>query len=154
MELINDFNKINPKSFNFVKCRRIGIDIDFFSSIYGRIVFAGKTNYISKKNYRSNQEFEEFKDKNIINKKILVIAVNEPIEKCSEMFNNDPKLFLSETFNYEPDIVIFAMNHNNPKIKKSKTFYLKSKNVLFKDKNDENLLIYNFTLECFCNFQN
>ena len=152
MELIKKFNDVDPKKFKRVKCRRIGIQIEWFSSVHNRVIFAGTSQYISKKNYRSNKEFKTFKENNINNKKIYIVAIDETPEKIANVFKDDPSLFINEEFNYDPEIIIFSTNYNNFKIKKAKTFYMKSKHALFKHHN-EYLLIDNFTLECYCNFQ-
>ena len=148
------FNGSDPEKYKRVKCRRIGLDLKWFSQIYQRVILHGNTTYISNKNYRSNIEFNKFKNENQYRKTISVLLINEAmIEVYSKNFENDPALFIHKNFDCSSDICAFATSFNNFKIKKNKTFYTKAQNVLLKN-GDELLLVDNLTIECLCNFQN
>lgn len=151
MNVLNAFS-VPTETYTRVKCRRIGIKLDWFNCVYGRTILSGRTTYVSKKNYRSNKEFDKYKNENVENKRILVVLNKSSLEKTSIDFDNNPEYFMSSMFDYEYDIIVLGFASNNFKVKKSKTFYVKAPNVLYKNDN-EYLLVDNITLENACNFQ-
>jgi len=151
MDVLKVFS-LPTETYTRVKCRRIGIDIDWFNCVYGRTILSGKTTYISKKNYRSNIEFDKYKSDNVENKRVLVILNDSSLKKTSIDFDDNTEHFMYPMFDYEYDIIMLGFASNHFKVKKSKTFYVKAPNVLYKNDN-EYLLVDNITLENACNFQ-
>lgn len=148
MNYLKKFGEIDPVQVQRVKCRRIGLEIEWFSIIHGRVLLCGKTTYMSKKNYRSNDDFNKFKHDNPMSERTLVILTNE--KPYGTTFEN-PDDFMSNKFNYgDPNLIIYAPLFNKFKLRKSKTFYVKARNAMVLD---SNILVDNFTLECSCNFQ-
>ena len=130
------------------------MSLEWFSCVYGRTILSGTTDYISKKNYRSNVEFQNFKKTNLTEKKLLVVLLNRDVENVSQSFHDLPSLFMSQNFDYDADIIALAFYSKSFKVKKGKTFYVKSSHVLYKENTEKHMLLDNLTLECACNFQN
>lgn len=148
MDYLKKFSDIDPTSVQHVKCRRVGLEIEWFSIIHGRVVLCGTATYISKKNYRSNEDFHKYKTENPISERTLVILTNGT--NYNTHFKN-PDDFMSDKFNYgNPSLIIYASSFNNFKLRKSKTFYVKARNAMVLEKK---IVVDNFTLECSCNFQ-
>lgn len=150
MEVLNSL-LVPSKQYTRVKCRRIGIEVDWFNCVYGRTILSGKTTYVSKKNYRSNKEFDRYKADNKTQKKILVVITRSSDLKSSYDFKDNPDFFMNPNFGYDHDIIIFGFAGNNFKVKKSKIFYVKGSKVLYKD-DEGHLLVDNLTLENSCTF--
>lgn len=148
MEFLSKFMDVPPEFYKRVRCRRIGLDVEWFSCVKGRHVFCGTGTYISNKNYRSNKEFDQFKAENPITRRVLVVTVPcVDIQYVATLFGEN---FLHQKFDYgDVDLVVFALNNSNFKVKKSKTFYVKSSMALVKDNNDH-LLVDNLTFEMNC----
>lgn len=151
MEALKTFS-VPSETYQRVKCRRIGIELDWFNCVYGRTILSGRTTYISKKNYRSNKEFDKYKKENKEEKRILVVLNKSSISKTALDFEDNPSYFMCPSFDYEYDIIVLGFDSNNFKVKKSKTFYVKAPNVLYKN-GSEHLLVDNITLENACIFQ-
>ena len=156
MNLLKDFENIDINKFIPLKFRKIYLNLEFFNVLKNRSIFYGKVENFVDKNYRSNDEFDFFKKQKQIDENCLIIAINSSLEKISEEF--DDEIFLNNLYrkyNFKPKIIIYLDNYDKLKIKKSKKFYLKSKNALYKfDQRSEYLVIYEINIEFFCNFQN
>lgn len=150
MDVLNVFS-VPTEKYTRVKCRRIGVELDWFNCVYGRSILSGKTTYVSKKNYRSNKEFDTYKSNNGLKKKILIVLSRFHPEKSKVDFQDNPDYFMSPNFEYDYDVIIFGFGGNNFKVKKAKTFYVKASKVLYKEEG-KFLLVDNLTLETVCTF--
>lgn len=140
----------DAEQFNRVRCRRVGVSIESFSIVKGRVILYGKTNYISKKNYRSNREFESYKKNNLLVKSITILLAN-PAEINLSFFSDSLDIFTCDF--PKTDIVVIALKFNKFKLKKAKTFFVKIQSANWYEENNERLHVDTVTLECLCNLQ-
>jgi hypothetical protein len=156
MDLLGELVASGPENYERVRCRRFGLALEWFSSVLGRTIYCGEVCYESRKNFRSNAEFDEFKSANQISRRVLFVFLNRPVVDIVRVFGDDPGLFLSDNFDCSgADIVVFAFNHSDVKIRKSKVFFLKSKQVLMYDLIERRkLLVDKLTLQVSCRLSN
>ena len=129
------------RDYKRVRCRRLGLTLNWFSCVNGRSVYSGNISYESKKNFRSNLEFNTFKSNNKVNRKILLVLLSYPVSVLVKTFRNNKSLFLHPGFDYDgTEIVIFATNDSNTKVRKSKKFYIKAKNAVMVTLNFEKIV--------------
>lgn len=145
----------DTRDYKRVRCRRLGLTLDWFSCVKGRSVYSGNISYESKKNFRSNMEFDTFKNNNKVNRKILLVLISYPVSVLVNTFRNKKSIFLHPGFDYDgTEIVIFATNDSNTKVRKSKKFYIKAKNAVMVDfKLSRKLFVDNLTVEVSCMLQ-
>lgn len=61
MEFFSSFHDTLPADSSIPKnVKRIGIDIEYFSSVCGRTLLVGNVTYMSDKNFKSKQCFEDY----------------------------------------------------------------------------------------------
>jgi hypothetical protein len=133
-----------------VKCRRIGMSVDWFSSVGNRTILGGTVTYESNKNYRSNVEFGEFKERNVLQRKALVVLTSGSIQQIVKTFGTCERFF-SPAFDHNAPLQMVGFNTNKFKIRKSKNFFIKVKRLLLNDQTDRRqLLVDNATLEFSC----
>ena len=148
---LKTFDKKNEK-FLRVKSRRIGMELECFSNVHGRIFLKAKTAFISKKNFRSNKEFDVFKKKNPTNLSTKVLLVHKNFD--AKKFKNKRSQFLHKNItdtDAATPLVILACQFQKFKFKKNKVFFIKACNAMVSE-NDKLFLVDNLKLECKCTF--
>jgi hypothetical protein len=76
--------------------KQIGLEIDWFSNLYGRSILTGHVVYESEKNYRSKVMFNEFKIENKVSKPCTVILFEDDLdlELLCSTFGNFGNFFI------------------------------------------------------------
>lgn len=109
------------ENFKTIDIKEIGIELDWFSHVYGRTILVGTLTYESYKNYRCKKEFESKVLSNPLNiPTVIFIHDWDVANKGSiEKFKNPEKLFngcLDEISNIENKFVFCI---KRPKLKKN-----------------------------------
>ena len=87
MEFFNIFLEQSDNNFSLSPVKQFGFEIDEFSRVYGRIIMTGHIVYKPEKNYRSKKQFEEFKEKNMVDIPAVFMLFEEENHVISEMQN-------------------------------------------------------------------
>lgn len=159
-ELINK----DEKQFTKVLKRRYGLNIDWYSDTYGRILISGKITYEAERNFRCGETFDKYKIKDNINKTCLIVIICctdyspyvAPMEEIKDF-----KQFMAHQKFEKPDIFMIGKKIENPEIKskkknrkqrffRNKQFYIHTNEFIVNDKNqDVNLFVEErITFDC------
>lgn len=157
--MIEELFKLRDLSnFTSQRCKRWGVRINNFSNVLGVILIEGVMHYDSDKNTRSNSELKEYRDKNKINKKVLIYIIQHDDPRV--IYNNfgatnderelNMRRLMAVYEKFGPyDAVIYGKGAPNFKFARSKTFFIKLKNATFGDIGENrNVFVQNVTLEC------
>ena len=102
MDFFKGFTDVPTTDLRFSDVKELGMDLEWFSHIFGTTILYGKLNYKSFKNYRCKKEFEL----NVLSKKLdipTVIFIHDwydgddySLKKSLEVFKNPKNLFIGQ----------------------------------------------------------
>lgn len=72
---LNEVLDMNDKDFVKVAKRRYGLDIDWYSDTYGRIIISGNIKYEAERNFRCGENFDKYKSEQNKNIKCLIVII-------------------------------------------------------------------------------
>lgn len=163
MDFFDDFLVPPPTDFSLSTMKQVGFEIDEFSRVYGRMLLTGHVIYKAGKNYRSKQQFEEFKVNNTINIPSTIVLFEESNDVLSN-FKNINNMFINKydtiMAKYNTIKMFGYVKAPRPrkngklgrsyKIQRKERFIIPVVNLLYKDDNNLN---YCSPLSIHCTFR-
>lgn len=95
MEFFNLFLEKDATEFELSQIKQFGLEIDYFSRVYGRMLMVGHVVYKTNKNYRSKQQFETFRANNTISIPTIIMLFEESDHVIANMESID-NLFINK----------------------------------------------------------
>ena len=148
----------------FVPCKRktIGLEIDRFSDVLGRILIEGRVTYMSDKSFRSNKAFDRFKEENQLSKTVFLCLTCKGSEKSfynpytSKVVTKRtcfPAGELGTLENFfvnrqvpQCDWYVFGICEKVKKFLRNKQMYIKAENCMIYDREEDLMRITESTI--------
>lgn len=140
-DFFNDFIQAKKEDTVYHKGKLIGLTIDQFSDLMGRVLIVGNVTYICDKSFRCNDKFESFKEENRTNIPTFICLVQPPIENSSfeqSVFHNSSVLKTLDNFFVNQPIpqaeyYIFGVCKGVRKFYRNKQMYIKAGTCILRD---------------------
>lgn len=140
-QYLNHVFGLEDELFQKIPKKRLGIDLDWYSDVYGRIILSGRLTYEANKNFRGNDIINNYKKHNKIDKSCMVVLINSNASKnVSDNITNFKEFMSGQTFKV-PDVFIIGKITSKYKKKSSE----KNKIINFYINTDEVMIIDNIT---------
>lgn len=164
MDFFNQFLELNDSEFLNSQTKQLGVEIDYFSRIYGMMLIVGHVTYNSVKNYRSKSQFNNFVSENTVDIPVVIMLFEladenvSIIESIDNMFINRYSE-IDETYFKSEHIKMFgylkpARRRKNGKKGKSfkvhrgKKFVIHTNDLIYKDCDNKFYYAATPTLNC------
>lgn len=135
------------EEFTKVTKRRYGFELNgWYNIAYGRTIMYGDVTYEAEKNFRCVENFEKYKNTNVMRKKTFIVLIqvtpeNNIISTLNEIHTMDE--FMScQTFPEDIDLFMVGFINNKYKQKSNKRFYINTEEMVVVDlKSGQNIFI-------------
>lgn len=156
-DFFNTFLQKEIREFVPFKRKLIGLEIEKFSDVLGRILIVGNITYMSNKSFRCNKAFDKYKEENKINKKVFICLTDSGYKKnfyipftstvitSRRNFSAGNLKTLDNFFvNQEipkSDFYIFGICERIKKFYRNKQMYIKASKCMIYNKIDDKMFI-------------